>query len=592
MRKFLLTAAAALTCSAAAFSADYTVYQNGTVGAGLNVNTWWNVVLDREATNPSGNGKVFSMTYNPAEAGGGATGPNFCAGIQAPDGSSITGPLWNATLTFSYYSTTACKMTVRLDGNGVEENYVVEVAAADANKWNQVSIPVAANYPKVSEIWKADSNDGMGDVFGMVVENFNAETVCYFDNIIFTNIDGSWIKPETEKPFCPTPAVPTQSPASVKSLLSGAYEPVCGFNIGGWGQSTKVKNLTADNGAPVQYLTNFNYLGWELTEHIDVTDCNYMHVEYYSVNGTTLGIVPITGTEAPYNVTVKEGEWNVFDIPLTDFSNRNFADLYQIKWDQGNGSNEGYLANVFFYNSNYNAAPVKLYIENKTEWENLYIYAWATDEPELFGGWPGKQLAETETVNGVEYYVVTVDPSNVAYNVIFNNGAEGDDADQFDWGQITPNQDLTIVAEKKAIDPATAVKIYVKNETGWEHLYIYGWAENQPELFGKWPGAELTETETVDGVEYYVVSVTGTDVAYNIIFNNGQDGGEQFDYAEPVTPNENVTLVAALAGIETIDAAANAPVVFYNLQGVRVANPSNGIFLMKSGNTVSKVLVK
>lgn len=50
----------------------------------------------------------------------------------------------------------------------------------------------------------------------------------------------------------------------------------------------------------------------------------------------------------------------------------------------------------------------------------------------------------------------------------------------------------------------------------------------------------------------------------------------------------------AIAGIETIEAAdnTNAPVVYYNLQGQRVNNPANGIFIRQQGTNATKVLVK
>lgn len=46
------------------------------------------------------------------------------------------------------------------------------------------------------------------------------------------------------------------------------------------------------------------------------------------------------------------------------------------------------------------------------------------------------------------------------------------------------------------------------------------------------------------------------------------------------------------AGVNEVVVDENAPVVFYNLQGVRVANPENGVFIRVQGNKVSKVLVK
>lgn len=44
--------------------------------------------------------------------------------------------------------------------------------------------------------------------------------------------------------------------------------------------------------------------------------------------------------------------------------------------------------------------------------------------------------------------------------------------------------------------------------------------------------------------------------------------------------------------VESIVVDENAPVEYYNLQGVRVANPTNGLYIVRQGNKVSKQLVK
>lgn len=46
------------------------------------------------------------------------------------------------------------------------------------------------------------------------------------------------------------------------------------------------------------------------------------------------------------------------------------------------------------------------------------------------------------------------------------------------------------------------------------------------------------------------------------------------------------------AGVEGIADDANAPVEYYNLQGVRVANPSEGIFIVKKGSKATKQIFK
>lgn len=45
-------------------------------------------------------------------------------------------------------------------------------------------------------------------------------------------------------------------------------------------------------------------------------------------------------------------------------------------------------------------------------------------------------------------------------------------------------------------------------------------------------------------------------------------------------------------GIEGIVVDENAPVEYFNLQGVRVANPENGLYIRRQGNQATKVLVK
>jgi hypothetical protein len=46
------------------------------------------------------------------------------------------------------------------------------------------------------------------------------------------------------------------------------------------------------------------------------------------------------------------------------------------------------------------------------------------------------------------------------------------------------------------------------------------------------------------------------------------------------------------SSISNIAVDANAPVEYFNLQGVRVANPENGLFIRRQGNKATKVLVK
>ena len=83
------------------------------------------------------------------------------------------------------------------------------------------------------------------------------------------------------------------------------------------------------------------------------------------------------------------------------------------------------------------------------------------------------------------------------------------------------------------------------------------------------------------------------------------------DYADVVTGNSfcNITITATNANGEAVSRQFNisikassaidevmndeiAPVEYYNMQGVKVENPTNGVYIKKQGNSVSKVILK
>lgn len=77
--------------------------------------------------------------------------------------------------------------------------------------------------------------------------------------------------------------------------------------------------------------------------------------------------------------------------------------------------------------------------------------------------------------------------------------------------------------------------------------------------------------------------------------NNGANATISADFEGTVTlvvSGSSATITfAANSGIANI-ATENAPAEYFNLQGVRVDNPSNGLYIVRQGSSVSKVLVK
>ena len=158
------------------------------------------------------------------------------------------------------------------------------------------------------------------------------------------------------------PATPTVDASKVISVLSAAYTPATTWNFGGWGQNTVSENIDVD-GAPVIHLSKFNYIGLDgFSNQLDLSGMTHMHIDVLPITMEgSLGVTPILAsggpTENPTKVgdktTLKLGQWNAIDMPLSDFG-LDFINnkVFQIKFDQGNNAtDELYIANIYFYNN-------------------------------------------------------------------------------------------------------------------------------------------------------------------------------------------------------------------------------------------------
>ena len=107
---------------------------------------------------------------------------------------------------------------------------------------------------------------------------------------------------------------------------------------------------------------------------------------------------------------------------------------------------------------------------------------------------------------------------------------------------------------------------------------------------------------------YYNVIVEGTDVQGSVYYPTDQvigmleDGktykltgyftaisGSSTKYFNIIVTGINVSEVG---GVESVGIDLNAPVEYYNLQGVRVNNPSKGVYILRQGDKTSKVVVR
>ena len=163
------------------------------------------------------------------------------------------------------------------------------------------------------------------------------------------------------------PTAPTVEANKVISVLSAAYTPATTWNFGGWSQSTVSENIDVD-GTPIIHLSKFNYIGLDgFSNQLDLSDMTHMHIDVLPVTMEgSLGVTPILASGSVIEnskkvgdkTTLKLGQWNAIDMPLSDFG-LDFINnkVFQIKFDQGNNAtDELYIANIYFY-KNTEAAP-------------------------------------------------------------------------------------------------------------------------------------------------------------------------------------------------------------------------------------------
>lgn len=166
-------------------------------------------------------------------------------------------------------------------------------------------------------------------------------------------------------------------------------------------------------------------------------------------------------------------------------------------------------------------------------------------------------------------------------------------------GQYEP--ELTYVAQ--AVDDLYLLIDFYKNETPvlddeWEYGADVTAQLCWPKLCKSVdPGKTLEEFgETVVGEE--------VDLQFHVGFKYGLGSLQTY---EDLYVNLEVSLTAQFdeeevklvfyvdkptAGVEGIEADSNAAPVYYDLQGRQVANPSNGLYIVKQGSKVSKTFLR
>ena len=145
-------------------------------------------------------------------------------------------------------------------------------------------------------------------------------------------------------------------------------------------------------------------------------------------------------------------------------------------------------------------------------------------------------------------------------------------------GGIAINKDMTLLA-------------VANDNLGNVNIYNVTWNDNTPSLSFSYEINVGHSNTAYAGIEQMMF-----DPADNLILYSRQYGLMAFtmkNSARKTLTNAPTSQVLEIktTGIENV-IINDAPVEYYNLQGIKVANPSNGVFIKKQGNKVSKVYIK
>ena len=157
------------------------------------------------------------------------------------------------------------------------------------------------------------------------------------------------------EPTTAAPTPPVYATPKVISIFSDAYTNVTGTDFNpNWGQtgSDAIIQVVGNN---TLKMANLNYQGIQFGSPVNALPMNFLHVDAFSPNETSLTVSCISATtgEKLFQLTpLNLNAWNSYDIPLTAFTSQGLSvsDLIQFKF-VGAGGNTVYLDNLYFYNS-------------------------------------------------------------------------------------------------------------------------------------------------------------------------------------------------------------------------------------------------
>lgn len=303
------------------------------------------------------------------------------------------------------------------------------------------------------------------------------------------------------------------------------------------------------------------------------------------------GVDPDSGNDFSRNLTeiAEEVETNMFDVFISIHSNAGNADAQNIN----------YLA--FLYRTNRGA--------NGNDCVDLCNTGWDQRIQDRHTQWTvyDNAVADgTVKINTGDYFVLAHSvPGYLVEGYFHTYQPARHRAMNFDVDRVEGHDYARGVADYFMWEKEETGNIYgiVRDDTNPLINELYTYNPKTPDKY-----APLNDVDVTLKKDGEVVGTYKTDINYNgaFVFMNVETGDYTVEFAhpdyeggepiavtvEPATTSYPTAFLTKTSGVEGIEADLNAPVEYYNLQGIKVANPQGGVFIKLQGEKATKEYVK
>lgn len=236
------------------------------------------------------------------------------------------------------------------------------------------------------------------------------------------------------------------------------------------------------------------------------------------------------------------------------------------------------------------------------DWSPVNIWIWSDGANYTVAGvWPGDAM----TSLGNNVYKWSYSKSGTLAektSVIFNNGStQSDEFEYVNGGYYTISGMQKVIPASEEInpdptpdpdpdpdpdpEPGDGFDVYFDNSVaGWATPHIYYWNISSP----TYPGVAMNPYK--DNVWVYRVPAGTTGILFNAGDGDATKTGDMTPVADHIydqTGDKGLYDDASVAGIQVEMNEAR----YFNLQGIEVTNPEHGIFIVRTANSVRKVMI-